>query len=207
MKNLQNHAFNASRCRLEWNDFDTLMSTKPTLDERADILPFFKTNKNLSLLISTYIPNIKNPSLIGSEYQIDNNFVADLIIGDPQVHRYLLVEFENGTADGVFKQKGKKATRDWASRFEGAYSQIVDWIWKLEDLRSTSDFTSVFGSPRAIFQGIIIIGKDMVLSPQEKDRLKWRMDKTMIDSNAVSCVSFNELKDDFDHWLTTYYNV
>ena len=74
-------------------------------------------------------------------------------------------------------------------------------------MRSTGDFQNTFGSRRAKFQGLIVIGKDMNLSLQEKDRLKWRIDRTMIDSNAISCVSFNELKDDLDYWLTTYYRV
>jgi hypothetical protein len=74
-------------------------------------------------------------------------------------------------------------------------------------MRSTADFQNTFGSRRAKFQGLIIIGKDMNLASQEIDRLKWRMDRTMIDSNAVSCVSFDELSQDLNHWLTNYYNV
>ncbi len=133
--------------------------------------------------------------------------MADLIVGDSSVHQYLLVELENGAADSVFKQKGKKSTPDWAPRFESAYSQLVDWLWKLEDMRSTADFVNTFGSRRATFQGLIVIGKDMNLAQQEQDRLKWRMDRTMIDSNAVSSVSFNTLCDDLDHWLRVGHGV
>ena len=117
------------------------------------------------------------------------------------------MEFEDGRADSVFKRKGSKATPDWAPRFEGAYSQLVDWLWKLEDMRSTADFTNTFGSHRAKFHGLIVIGKDMALSKQEEDRLRWRLDRTLIDSNAVSSVSFNELRDSMDHWLTAFHKV
>jgi len=54
---------------------------------------------------------------------------------------------------------------------------------------------------------LIIIGKDMNLSAQELDRLKWRMDRTVIDSNAISVVSFDELRDDLDDWLKFFYSV
>jgi hypothetical protein len=207
MKNLQPHIFDPKNCRTEWIDFSNLLASKPKLSEQKDVLPFFKKCQDLSLLICTYFPKIKVPDRYAHEYEIYGDFVADLVIGDSSVNHYMLVEFENGAPDSVFKQRGTKATLDWAPRFEGAYSQLVDWLWKLEDMRSTQDFLNTFGNRRATFQGLIIIGKDMNLAPQEQDRLKWRLDRTMIDSNAISSVSFNELSDDLDHWLKVFYGV
>jgi hypothetical protein len=207
VKNLQPHTIDPKHCRKQWREFAKLLASKPALSETKNILPFFKSRHDLSLLICNYFPMIKLPDLIAHEYEIYGDFVADLIVGDSSVNRYLLVEFENGACDSVFKQKGKKATPDWAPRFEGAYSQLVDWLWKLEDMRSTSDFVNTFGSRRAKFQGLIVIGKDMKLLPQERDRLKWRVERTMIDSNAVSSVSFNELSADLDHWLTLFHRI
>ncbi|MGO8996278.1 MAG: Shedu anti-phage system protein SduA domain-containing protein [Polyangiaceae bacterium] len=74
-------------------------------------------------------------------------------------------------------------------------------------MRSTADFKNTFGDRRAAFQGLIVAGKDMKLSAQEQDRLKWRMDRTLIDSNHVSCISFDGLCDDLDQWLNNYYGV
>ena len=207
MKNLQPHTLDPTNCRQEWNDFAGLLTSKSTLSERKDVLPFFKTRHDLSLLICSYFPKIRTLDCFAHEYEIYGDFVADLVVGDSSQHRYLLVEFEDGKPDSVFKQKGKKATPDWASRFEGAYSQLVDWLWKLEDMRSTADFANAFASHRATFQGLIVIGKGMTLLPQEQDRLKWRLDRTMVDSSAVSCVSFEGLRDDLDHWLSNYYGV
>lgn len=207
MKTLQPHVLNPNQCRAEWNAYTALLHSKPVLSERADVLPFFKTRRDLSLLICNYFPKIKTPDRFAHEYVIYGDFIADLVVGDSSVHHYLLVEFENGARDSVFRKRAARATLDWAPRFEGAYSQLVDWLWKLEDMRSTADFVATFGSRRATFQGLIVIGKDMQLSPQERDRLKWRMDRTLIDSNAISSVSFNELGDDFDHWLRAYHGV
>lgn len=186
MKILRNHDFNAANCRAEWNDFEVLLKSKPELSERDDVLPFFKQRRDLSLLICNYFPKLKRPDSLAHEYEIYGDFVADLVVGDSSVHQYLLVEFENGAPDSIFKRKGTKATPDWSPRFEGAYSQLVDWLWKLEDMRGSRDFECKFGSNRAKFQGLIVIGKDMHLAPQEQDRLQWRMDRTMIDSNAIS---------------------
>ncbi len=207
MKDLETHRFDGTACRSEWNELSAILAAKPILSEQTDVLPFFKRSINLSLLICSYFPKIKMPDLFAHEYEIDGDFVADLVVGDSKTHNYLLVEFENGAADSVFKQKGKKSTPDWAPRFEGAYSQLIDWLWKFEDKRSTADFLHSFGCRRATFQGLIVIGKGMSLSQREKDRLKWRMDRTMIDSNAISAVSFDELSEDLDHWLKTYHGV
>ena len=207
MKNLQPHVFDPKNCRAEWNAYKAMLVAKPTLSEQQDVLPFFKKSKDLSLLICSYFPILAKPDHFAHEYELDGDFVADLVVGDAKAHKYLLVEFESGAPDSVFKRKGKKATPDWAARFEGAYSQLSDWLWKLEDKRSTADFLNTFGNRRATFQGLIVIGKGMNLAPQEIDRLKWRMDRTMIDSNAVSVVSFEELADDLDYRLTTFYGV
>lgn len=207
MKNLVPHAINAANCRREWQLFSDLLAANPTLSERKHVLPFFKKNHDLSALICNYFPKITNPNCLAHEFQIYGDFVADLIVGDTVEHRYVLIEFENGATDSIFKKKKGKATPDWASRFEGAYSQLTDWLWKLEDMRSTLDFQNTFGSRRATFQGLIVLGKDMALSKQELDRLKWRMDKTKIDSNEISIVSFDELKSHLDSWLTRYYGV
>lgn len=207
MKKLQHHLFDANHCRTEWHEFEILLNSKMILNERTDVLPFFKQRYNLSTLICSYIPHIREPDVFAHEFEIYGDFIADLIIGDSKTHHYLLVEFEDGKSDSIFEKKKNKATSDWSKRFESAFSQLVDWLWKLEDMRSTSDFQSTFGSRRAKFQGLIIIGKDMNLDLEEKDRLKWRNDRIIVDSSAVSCVSFNELKDDFDYWLKSRYAV
>ncbi|MHB8253894.1 MAG: Shedu immune nuclease family protein [Acidiferrobacter sp.] len=207
MKNLEPYVLDPAVGRSQWNDFSQLLATKLTLSERNDVLPFFKSRKDLSLLICNYFPNIKKPDRFAHEFEIYGDFVADLIVGDSASKHYLLVEFEDGKPDSVFKTKGRKATPDWAPRFESAHSQLADWLWKLEDMRSTADFQSTFGCRRATFQALIVIGKGMQLSDQEVDRLKWRTSRTKIDSNNIECVSFEELSVDLSHWLSTYHGV
>ncbi|WP_426781181.1 Shedu immune nuclease family protein [Pseudomonas syringae] len=207
MKNLQPHTLAPIIARTQWDDFSTLLTNKTTLSEQRDVLPFFKNRKDLSLLICNYFPRFKSADCFAHEFAIYGDFVADLIVGDSKAKHYLLIEFEDGAPNSVFKTKGKKATPDWSSRFEGAHSQLVDWLWKLEDMRSTADFQNTFGSRRATFQGLIVIGKDMNLTPQEVDRLDWRVSRTKIDSNSLECVSFDQLASDLDHWLKTYHRV
>ncbi|MBL8210650.1 MAG: DUF4263 domain-containing protein [Bryobacterales bacterium] len=141
------------------------------------------------------------PNCLAHEYILDGDFRADLIVGDSSARNYMLIEFEDGTPDGVFTQKRHKATPDWSARFERAHSQIVDRLWKLEDLRHTASFASTFGGRDARFEGLIVIGKGMNLAPQEQQRLQWRNRRTLIDSNPLWSVSFEEAARDIHRWL------
>lgn len=205
MKELKKHLFDANKARSEWNNYDSLLQNNSELAERKDVLPFFKKSHNLSLLIGKYYPNaLINPDCFAHEFGIYGDFIADLIVGDSKTHQYVLIEFENGNPNSIFKKPTSTGKIDWASRFEGAYSQLIDWLWKLEDMRSTSDFTHTFGNRRAKFHGLIVIGKNMNLASQEQNRLDWRLDKTRIDSKEIAVISFDQLLTDFDDWLKYY---
>jgi Domain of unknown function (DUF4263) len=207
MKGLLNHSFDATVARAQWQEYVALLKSKSTLSEFKDVLPFFKARVDLSLLISNYFPSIRNADVHAHEFQIYGDFRADLIVGDFNAGSFLLVEFENGSPDSIFQSVGAKANPDWARRFEAAYSQLIDWLWKLEDMRVTAAFEHTFGRRDAKFQGLIVAGKDMNLAPQEQARLRWRIDKVMVDSKAVSCVSFDDLAMDLDFYLSKYHGV
>lgn len=207
MKKLTTHSFDAGQCRAQWKELVALISSNSTLKENQDILPFFRSRHDLSMLISGYFPDIRKADVFAHEYPIYGDFKADLIVGDSATHNYLLVEFEDGNGESIFRKKGAKATPDWSSRFEGAFSQLVDWLWKLEDMRSTNHFQVTFGDRHANFQGLIVIGKDMALDAQEASRLKWRTNKVMVDSKPIASVSYNDLSVDLDFWLGKYYGV
>jgi Domain of unknown function (DUF4263) len=207
MKRLINHALNAAVARSQWQEYVALLKAKPVLSEARDVLPFFNSRNDLSLLIGNYFPDIRKVDVLAHEFQINGDFRADLVVGDSQSGHFLLVEFENGSPDSIFQKVGAKANPDWARRFEAAFSQLVDWLWKLEDTRTSTAFEHTFSRRDAKFQGLIVAGKDMKLAPQEKARLRWRVDKVMVDSKAVSCVSFDELATDLDFYLSKYHGV
>jgi Domain of unknown function (DUF4263) len=206
MKRFDEHVFDPARGRLQWSEYDALLKSKAILKEAEDVLPFFRGRDDLPRLIGNYFPNIRDATAIAHEFQIYGDFRADLVVGDPVSRHYLLVEFEDGSPESIFK-RGTKAVPDWAPRFEGAFSQLIDWLWKLEDMRNTSDFEHVFKRRDVKFEGLIIAGKNMALDPQEETRLRWRVEKVVVDSKKISCVSFDQLARDLDYWLSNYHNV
>jgi len=51
MKEFETIDFDIEKCRIELSEFGTLLTSRPILKERDDILPFFKARKQLSSLI------------------------------------------------------------------------------------------------------------------------------------------------------------
>jgi hypothetical protein len=98
VKNLQSLKFDRAKCRTEWNQFSSLLSSKAELSERNDVLPFFKNRHHLSTLIGSYFPKMAKADCFAHEFEIYGDFIADLIVGDSTEQRYVLVEFEDGTA-------------------------------------------------------------------------------------------------------------
>lgn len=205
MKPLQHHTIDPAAARYQWHELDRLLRSKPALGERADILPFFSARRDLAMIISYYYPLIENPDVIAHEYSLGGEFYPDLIVGDSKAQQYLLVEFEDASSTSIFT--GRKTKRDWAKRFEGAFSQLIDWLWRLEDMRSTGDFAQAFLGRDASFHGLIVIGKDVNHSVSEQSRLRWRTERTLVDSKKIEVRTFDQLLKDADFRLKYHLGV
>ncbi|CAA9571750.1 MAG: hypothetical protein AVDCRST_MAG88-2402 [uncultured Thermomicrobiales bacterium] len=126
--------FDPERCRLELEEFERLLMERPELSERADILPFFRTRRHLAALLGSYNPNANVYDRLAIELSLFGEFTADVSAGDSSKNAFCLIEFEDGKPNSIFTLRGRRA-REWASRFERGFSQIVDWLWKLDDQR------------------------------------------------------------------------
>jgi hypothetical protein len=109
----------------------------------------------------------------------------------------LLIEFEDGKSNSIFKKKKGKYQKEWSNRFEHGYSQIIDWFWKLDDLRQSVTFEDKFGVRDIDFEGILIIGRSASLNNiLDQKRFKWRRTHTIIQSKKIHCVTYDELLED-----------
>ncbi|WP_082552353.1 Shedu immune nuclease family protein [Methylobacterium sp. Leaf456] len=206
MRRLARHNLDPAAARVQLTELSNLIATRSVLRERDDVLPFFRTRPDICLMFSYYLPDIKEPDWFAIEFVIYGDFRADLIVGDFNAKRYMLIEFEDGSPNSIFSKKPKTAPA-WASRMEGAFSQIVDWYYKLDDMKATNDFANTFGDRDAVFEGLIVTGKDMKLAPQEKARLKWRIENVRVASKKINTISFDEFVEDADFRLRRYHNV
>ena len=149
-------------------------------------------------------PYIARFDRIAYEYDIFGDFKADLVVGDSESGWYAFIEFESASQASIFQTKRNKTTPDWSSRFEHGFIQVVDWFWKLSSLEYTREFVSRFGREFTGYEGILIVGRLEGLAQRERDRLRWRRDRLMVNSKHIHCVTFDELYRHLDTRLSSY---
>jgi len=202
MRGLDSFDIDIKQCWVELKEFENLLRDNKELNERRDILPFFKGRPNLSACIGWYAPdNLCNQ--IKHEFTLSGEFRADLVVGDSVNNIYCFIEFEDATEDSIFVNKGR-STSEWAPRFKDGFSQIIDWFWRIDDYKNTAQFRSIFGTENIEYQGIIVIGRDEFLSELEKARLKWYLNRVVVDSRKVICKTFDQLARDTRNRLSRY---
>jgi Domain of unknown function (DUF4263) len=204
MKDFIHLEFDPSICQSELTELKRLLQSKHSLSERDDILPFFRERQHLSAFVGSYHPKINRFDRVAFEYDLFGDFAADLVVGDSVKKSYCFVEFEDAASNSIFISKPGKSSPEWSPRFEKGFSQIVDWFWKLDDLKKTEDFENRF-NPRAIdYMALLIIGRNEYLEPREKKRLAWRQQNLLVNSKHIYCLTFDELYDDLLFGLDKY---
>lgn len=190
------------QCRIEIDEFGDLLRAKAELSEKHDIPPFFKSRMQVSAFIGSFMLNMGPATQICFEYDFFGDYAADLVLGDKAVRRFCVVEFEDGRPQSIFKPSPTGNTRVWSPRFEHGFSQIIDWYTMLDGMKQTPRFKRDFGDWHIRFSAMLVIGRDAGLTDQyDRFRLDWRADKVTVDSNSVSCVTFDELHRHMDHYL------
>ena len=187
--------FDPQACEGELVAFEGLLAGKAELGERADVLPFFRAHPQLTAFIGSYHPNLITPDRLGLEVPLFGMFQADAIVGDRARNAYCLIEFEDGRAGSVFVRRGRRIS-DWAPRFEHGFSQIVDWLWLLDDQGQTATAEDFFGTRHPDVYTLLVIGRDRELSAIERRRLAWRGRHVLVDSQHMRCCTFDQLAAD-----------
>jgi hypothetical protein len=128
---------------------------------------------------------------ISTEFNLFNEFYADMVIQSVDRKSVLLVELEPGTKHALFKKRPK---REWGAAFEHGYSQVVDWLYRISDISRSDRFRTTFSTSETIeFQGLIIIGRSCYTDAGDALRLDWRKRKSVIDSQHFGCATYDDI--------------
>ncbi len=194
-KEFKNIRFDPEQCRKEAEQLRDFLATNRDLQERAQVLPFFKQRLQLSAFLGSYHPEIVRYDLVAHELPLFGDFVADLVVGDSKNKRaFAFIEFEDASAESIFVKK--KATPDWSPRFEHGFSQLVDWFFKLHEQGQTVEFEEKFSSRTIRHLGILVIGRSEHLGKREEQRLRWRQEYVLLNSRQIHCKTFDQLCSD-----------
>lgn len=186
-------AFDRSRVERELRELDALLNDRPELSETDDIHPFFKAREQLSAFFGTFLPDLGPATELAFEFPFFGDYRADLLVGNRATGEFLVVEFEDGRPESIFKKQPRRTNAEWSVRFEHGFGQLVDWFFHLDDFKNTKNFANTFGHGHIRFSGLLVIGRNAGLDEAKRNRLKWRTEKVLIDSHPINCVTFDDL--------------
>jgi hypothetical protein len=204
MPDFQPFTFNLIQCQQQIQELKALLASSADLGE-AVFHDFFESRLDLRALVGPYNPALLSPDRLAWQYRIFGDFRCDFVIGDWTRKAYTFVEFEDARPNSLFVRQGEKATRAWSPRFDGGFSQIIDWFYKLQVMTDTPDMEARLGKRAIRYSGVLIIGRDQHFQAGEQLRLGWRQDHVVVNSKHIVCVTYDQLLEDLMFRLDTSY--
>lgn len=175
-------------------EFKLLLETHSELSEKKDLQPFFKKNSILIFLLAG-LGRISRTKVDEYEFEFDlwQDLVCDIGIGDSKANTYCLIELEGAKQNSIFKNKPKNYPK-YSECLECGYSQIVDWFFKIDEMKSTSSIKRRFAGDYPRINAVLIIGRSHFFKTDlERNRFNWRRDNILIGAKNVNCLTYDEL--------------
>lgn len=194
MKKLVSLSLEISQVEKELSEYKELLDNNKDLLEQKVVLPFFKERLHLSALIGSIHGGIAANVKYAHEFSLIGDNTCDLVTYSECNNSISFIEFEDALSNSVFKQNSKKSELDWSPRFEHGFSQIVDWFFKLDDLKKTNKIKSLLGDSNLTHHGMLVIGRDNYLNDESlRFRLHWRSTNVIINSVPILCLTYDSL--------------
>jgi hypothetical protein len=203
MPEFQPHTLDLAACRQQVQELKTLLNSSADLGETA-FHAFFEPRSHLRALVGLYNPSLASPDRLAWQYPIFGDFRCDFAVGDWARKAYTFVEYEDARPNSLFVKQGEKATRAWSPRFDGGFSQVIDWFYKLQVMTDTPDMEARFGKRSIRYTGVLVIGRDQHMQAGERLRLEWRRDHVVVNSKHIFCVTYDQLLEDLLFRLDQY---
>ena len=192
--------FDVTAARQELKDFKQLLDSKQWLSEKLDIQPFFYPRTNLCACIGFYNTYLPVPDMVVDELVFQGDFRCDLAVGRTTNKHRCFVELEDATEFSIF-EKSPRAYRPFSARYEHGVSQIIDWCYKIDDMRSTIDCENIIGCREPDYVGVLVMGRSQTLSASERDRFNWRGRGLSVRGHSIFTITFDDLYDHINERL------
>jgi hypothetical protein len=89
MKHHKPITFDKNQCRTELKAFKQLLDSKPDLEEKADLQPFFKKSLHLTSLIGSSVPDIGRATQYAYEFPLMGDFTMNPVVGDKDKEKFI----------------------------------------------------------------------------------------------------------------------
>lgn len=181
----------------EIQEFQDLLDTSSSLQERADLLPFFKSRPQLTAWFGTVNTDLVRPDAVAYEHPIFGRYQADILVGDTARGQFALVELEDARPDSIFKDKGRTSSY-WSDRFLTGFSQLMDWLCEIRTRAKDLALQEEFGTMQPLLLPALVVGRNQFLSDREQHRFDWFRQNVLVDSASPSISTYDELASDLD---------
>jgi len=191
MKRFQQHQIKLRQVEAELDLLEQRLK-KPVVGER-ELLRLFSDCHDLTLFMGATGPFTGFPDLYANELDLFGDFTCDLVLGSKAEKAFHFIELEDARPESLFKQTNR-TTPDWSPRLEHGCSQLIDWLWKLDEQRGQPSFEQLFHSRSIAVSCMVITGRDAGWGgAREKARLAWRQNSVFINGCKVSILTYDEL--------------
>jgi hypothetical protein len=181
---------NHARASIQLDEFKAWLDAHDHFIER-DVVAELRNRLDLCLLI--YLAFGRGvPDRYKHEFTIQGAFRADFVVGCMTTRHFLLIEFEGGERNSIFK-RGTNQMRDWAPQIQHAFSQVSDWTWAKNDNQKSDIYRNAFGLPHFSETYLIVCGRSRFVDSIEDSRLHWRSTKTMISASPIYFWTYDDL--------------
>jgi hypothetical protein len=195
MPDFKPHEIDWVACRDQVRQLQALLDSSDDLGE-ATLCDLLEPSLHLRAAVGHYNRLFRQPDRLAWQYPIFGEFRCDFAIGDWTRKAYTFIECQDARPNSIFVRQGARATRAWSPRFEGGYSQLIDWFYKFDVMTNTPDMEARLGERSVRYVGVLIIGRDQHLTAGERLRLKWWQDHVVVNSRHIFCVTYDELIQD-----------
>ena len=199
---MQKKNFNFSRKLLDLaaNDLRLLLDIHQPIKERRELeekehLQIFFNNHPIVLCTLAHLVEMSELDVDEMQFEFDlwGNFRCDVGFGNSTTNTYCLIELEGAQKNSLFKNKPKNYPK-YSDRLECGYSQIIDWFFKIDEIKNTSGIKRRFAGEYPRVNAVLIIGRSHFLNTDlERNRFNWRRDNTLIGAKNVNCLTYDEL--------------
>jgi len=185
-------AFSAIQAQTELTSFSAWMAAHEYFGERV-VLNEIAARPQMACLLGFTIM-MPASDLIKFEFGIKGLFRADLAIGNDKSRQFVLVEFEGGEHDSLFKG-GTRKYRRWSARLERGFGQVVDWGWAKHSHPGDAVFTSSFGGKVFDDCYIVVCGRNPPVGSLEEQRFDFRRTRVQLNGVPVRFYTYDNMVD------------
>ncbi|WP_018082410.1 Shedu anti-phage system protein SduA domain-containing protein [Asticcacaulis benevestitus] len=176
----------------ELSSFEAWFSTVGFVNEKI-VVDEIKSRPHMSILIGT-IGNVVVPDLYKWELGLGGLYRTDFVVGNNNLRRFLLVEFEGANEFSLFGKKGTAQYRNWSPELEHGFGQTVDWASYHSYHKTDATLESNFGGPIKSANYLVICGRDKgIVGPLEHQRLTYRREHVRVEGIQAQVLTYDEM--------------